>query len=71
MKIECYLSLGCGAEQILRENIYQALAYESVDAEVTFYRVSDIEAEKLGLKGSPSIIIDGNDIQPVDIQGFS
>lgn len=71
MKIECYLSLGCGAEQILRENIYQALAYESVDAEVTFYRVSDIEAEKLGLKGSPSIIIDGNDIQPVNIQGFS
>jgi hypothetical protein len=71
MKIECYLSLGCGAEQILRENIYQALAHEAVDAEVKFYRISDTEAEKLGLKGSPSVLIDGKDIQPVNVQGFS
>lgn len=71
MKIECYLSKGCAAETVLRENIHQALIEEAVDAEVIFYRISDNEAEDLGLKGSPSILINGKDIQPINVQGFS
>jgi hypothetical protein len=71
MKIDCYLSKGCSSEDALRKNIHQALVQEAVDAEVSFYRISDSEAEQCGLKGSPSVLINGRDIQPVDVQGFS
>jgi hypothetical protein len=71
MKIDCYLSKQCASEHALRQNLSQALFQEGTDAEVTFYRISDTEAEKLGVKGSPSILINGSDIQPVDMQGFS
>ena len=59
MKIECSLSKGCAAETLLRENIHQALIEEAVDAHVIFYRISGSEAEDLGLKGSPSVLING------------
>jgi hypothetical protein len=36
MKIDCYLSHGCGSEEALRENITQALVIEKVKAEVNF-----------------------------------
>ncbi len=71
MKIDCYLSRGCAAESVLRENINQALIQEGLHAEVNYYRISEGEAEKLSLKGSPSILIDGRDIQPMNVQGFS
>jgi len=71
MKIDCYLSKGCASEKALRENLDQAFVQEAVDAEVSFYRISDDEAEERGLKGSPSVLINGRDIQPVDVQGFS
>jgi hypothetical protein len=38
---------------------------------VNFYRITDDEADIKGLKGSPSVLIDGVDIQPADIIGFS
>ena len=71
MKVECYLSKSCAAKTVLRENIHQALIEEAVGAEVIFYRISGSEAEDLGLIGSPSILINGKDIQPVNVQGFS
>lgn len=71
MTIDCYLSRGCASENTLRENINQALNLEAIDAEVAFYRVTDYEAEELGLKGSPSVLINGRDIQPANMQGFS
>jgi hypothetical protein len=71
IKIDCYLSFGCASEDALRENINKALNLEAVDAEVKFYRITDKEAEELRLKGSPSVLINGKDIQPVHIQGFS
>jgi len=71
MKIDCYLSSGCASEDALRENINLALNLEAIDAEVAFYRISESEAEKLRLKGSPSIVINGRDILPVNMQGFS
>ncbi len=71
MKIDCYLSLGCTAEKALRENLSKALKREGIKAEVNFRRVSDREAEELGLKGSPSVLINEKDIQPIDVKGFS
>ena len=71
MKIDCYLSLGCASENALREALNKALELESFNATVKFYRITDKEAEELGLKGSPSVLINGKDIQPVNVQGFS
>lgn len=71
MKIDCYMSLSCGSEDALREHIAKAIELEKIGAEVNFYRITEDEARSLGLKGSPSVLIDGKDIQPVDIEGFS
>jgi hypothetical protein len=71
MKIDCYISLGCTSEEPLKENVTQALNLEAVDAEVQIHRINDEEAGRIGLKGSPSILINGIDIMPEDISGFS
>ena len=71
MRIDCYMSLTCGAEEGLRVNISQALDLEGLQAEVRFSRINDMEAARLGLRGSPSVLIDGKDIQPADVAGFS
>lgn len=71
MRIDCYLSFSCGTEESLRENISRALDSDSLQAEVQFHRITDTQAETLGLRGSPSVLIDGNDIQPADVTGFS
>ena len=71
MRIDCYMSLTCGAEEGLRVNISQALDLEGSQAEVQFYGINDMQAATLGLRGSPSVLIDGKDIQPADVAGFS
>jgi len=71
MKIDCYLSSGCASETALRENLNQALELEAVEAQVNFRRITDREAADLGLKGSPSVLINGKDMQPTNAQGFS
>lgn len=71
MKIDCYMSISCGAENGLRENISRALTLEGLSAEVKFHRINDMQAAALGLCGSPSVLIDGKDIQPADVTGFS
>ena len=71
MKIECYMSLGCGSEEPLRKNITAALLLEGSDAEVVFRRIKDEEAYALGLNGSPSVFINGKDIDPQELTGFS
>lgn len=71
MQIDCYLSAGCASETALRENLNQALRLEAVKAQVNFRRITDEEAADLGLKGSPSVLINGKDVQPVHVQGFS
>jgi hypothetical protein len=71
VKIDCYMSLGCGSEGPLRENIKRALAREGIHAEVAFFRITDEEAQALGLRGSPSVLIDGRDIDPQEVAGFS
>lgn len=71
MNVVCYLFQGCGAEQVLRENIAQALAAEKVQAEVAYYVIDDKKAISLELSGFPSIFIDGKEIQPQGSVGFS
>jgi len=65
------LSPGCGSEEALRENITQALAIEKVRAEVNYHRIDDEKAVALGLSGSPSVFVDGREIQPQGKVGFS
>jgi hypothetical protein len=71
MKIVCYLFQGCSAEQVLRENLVQALTAEQIQAEVTYHVIDDKKAIALKLSGSPSIFVDGKEIQPQGSVGFS
>lgn len=71
MKIICYLSLGCGSEEQLRTNISLALKAENVGADISIQRIDDRQAADLGLSGSPSILIDGKELQPAAGTGFS
>lgn len=71
MKIECYLSPECASEAALRENIGCALAIEKVTAELIFKRIDDNTAVSLGLSGSPSVFINGKELQPQGTVGFS
>jgi hypothetical protein len=71
IRIDCYLAQDCASEQALRQSINAALQLETVKAEVSYIRVTESEAEKLGLRGSPSVLIDGQDILPSNLSGFS
>lgn len=71
MNIDCYLSHGCGSEKALRGNITRALAVEKVEAEVNFNVIDDEKAIALGLSGSPSVFVNGKEIQPQGTVGFS
>ncbi len=57
MKIDCYISQGCGSEGALKENIDRALEAEKIQAEVGIHRISDEKAAALKLSGSPSVFI--------------
>jgi Hg(II)-responsive transcriptional regulator len=70
-KVDCYMSQGCGSENALRKNISRALATENVEAKVSFHRIGDAKATALGLTGSPSVFINGNELQPQGTVGFS
>jgi hypothetical protein len=71
MRIDCYISLDCASGKPLEKNIYKALELEKVDAEVIFSVINELEAARFGFKGSPSVFIDGKDIQPVETPGFA
>jgi protein-disulfide isomerase len=71
MKIDCYLSPECASEEALRENIVRALAIEKVEAEVKLQRIDDNQARALGVTGSPSVFINGKELQPQGVAGFS
>ncbi len=71
MKIDCYISQGCSSEEALKENINRALQAEKTRAEVGIHRISDEKAAELKLSGSPSVFIDGRELQPSGTIGFS
>jgi hypothetical protein len=71
IKIDCYVAQGCGSEEALKENVARALEAEKIHAEAGFHRISDGKAAELKLSGSPSVFIDGQELQPQGIAGFS
>jgi len=64
MKVECFFAEGCGSKEQLRENIGKALLEEGIDAEISFRVLSQEEAGQLGIGGSPTVWINGQDIEP-------
>jgi len=62
MKIDCYLSEHCGAYCQLRKNIERALKELGSSAEIDYYVISSDEAVSLGITGSPTIRLDGEDL---------
>ncbi len=71
VSIDCYLSLRCGSEDELRKIIFKTLEVEGLQARVNFFRVDDVRAAKMGLKGSPFLFINGRAFQPMEMGGFS
>lgn len=70
MKIDCYISQGCSSEEALKDNIAHALKDENIHGEVDIHRISNEKATELKLSGSPSIFINGRQLQPQGIAGF-
>lgn len=65
MKIQFLWWQGCPSHPEAWTRLQQALANLAVDADVERIEVtSDALAQRLGFPGSPTIIIDGNDIDP-------
>ncbi|MFA6054580.1 MAG: hypothetical protein WC769_04310 [Thermodesulfovibrionales bacterium] len=52
-------------------SIATALERDGIKADVNFHRLSDDEASSLGLSGSPSVFINGKELQPLGTAGFS
>ncbi len=44
---------------------------EKVEAKLSLHRIDDNKALALGVTGSPSIFIDGKELQPQGVIGFS
>ncbi|HET6364213.1 MAG TPA: thioredoxin family protein [Nitrospirota bacterium] len=61
LKIDVYMSETCGSYHQLREYLVLALAELRIRAEVTYHTVYFDEAVNQGIKGSPSIWINGKD----------
>jgi len=71
LQIDCYISQGCQSEGALKTNIDLALEKEGLQAKVNFYRINDAEALSLGFSGSPSVFLNGKELQPSGVAGFS
>lgn len=61
MKIDIFMSEQCGSYYQLRENIEKALAELHVETEVNYRTIYYDDAVDLGIKGSPSVWINGKD----------
>jgi hypothetical protein len=66
MKIDCYLSEHCGSYHQLRENIDRALAELDLRADVEYHILQYDEAVERGVKGSPSIWLNGRDLFSIE-----
>ncbi len=62
MQIDVYVSPGCASVDAVSNNIAAALAATGSSATVAFHEVSDQEARESGLKGSPTVLINGRDV---------
>ena len=61
----------CGSLDVLPKLVAQAVAAEGVEAAVQHVVVTPDEAAKLGIRGSPTVRINGVDIDPDSATGGS
>jgi predicted DsbA family dithiol-disulfide isomerase len=59
--IDIYMAEMCGSYHQLRANLDRAIAELQAPAEVVYHTVDYDEAVSLGIKGSPSIWLNGKD----------
>lgn len=62
MRIDCYYYDSCGSREVLPSRLEQALAQTQARAGVEHHVISLEEGQRLGILGSPTVLIDGNDI---------
>ncbi len=63
MKIDCYLSEHCSSYHELTERIGRVLGELGLTADVKFHTIYYEDAVSLGITGSPTIRINGRDIE--------
>jgi hypothetical protein len=61
LKIDIYMSEICGSYHKLRENLDRALAELDINTEINYQTIYYDDAVSRGIKGSPSIWINGKD----------
>ncbi len=71
LKIDCYFSSNCPTEEALKTNIILAIEKENKQADLKFHRITQEEAISLKVSGSPSIFINGKELQPLGNAGFN
>jgi protein-disulfide isomerase len=71
LEVKCLLSMTCKSEDLLRENIREALRLEGLKAQIKIIRVNEKIADRLKMKGSPTIFINDLEIQPQNVEGTS
>jgi len=65
MKIEVLYFDGCPNHQLAVERVRQVLGEEDIEAEVVEVNVQDeATAQDLGFLGSPTVRVNGNDVEP-------
>lgn len=71
LKVEVYFAPNCPTKEQVERNLKEALEMEGIPAELMIEVLDPAEAEKRGFRGSPTIIINGETFQPLEIGGFS
>jgi glutaredoxin len=64
MKVEVFALPDCPYGEPAVENVRKALAVENIEVDVSFERISEQEGLSKGLSGSPSVVINGKELQP-------
>jgi predicted DsbA family dithiol-disulfide isomerase len=65
VRIECLVAEGCASLASLERNIRKALEEEGMEAEITVKVLGEEEARRMGVPGSPTVLIDGEDLEGV------
>ena len=65
MEIEFLYYEDCPSHELARERLEQVMAEEGIQASITVIKVeTEDQAERLRFPGSPTILVDGRDIDP-------
>jgi len=71
LKVEVYFAPNCPTKEMVENNLKEALEMEGIPAELKIEVLDPVDAEKRGFRGSPTIIINGETFQPLEMGGFS